>query len=58
LQYLRHFLDFVILICFVIRNSDFVIPVAAEPYRIDYKHEQEQEQEIGDYLCESVSIRG
>ncbi|MFL6554155.1 MAG: hypothetical protein ACJ8KF_16180 [Chthoniobacterales bacterium] len=35
------------------------IRVAVRAYRIDYEHEQEHEHdEIGDYLCESVLIRG
>jgi len=35
------------------------IRVAVRAYSIDYEHEQEHEhEEIGDYLCESVLIRG
>ncbi len=51
---------FVIRIYFVIRYSDFDIRVASEPtasITITSKSTSEHE-EIGDYLCESVAIRG
>jgi hypothetical protein len=54
-QWLRRLSDFDVRICFVIRHSDFVIPVASEPTASSTSTSRTKPS---DYPCDSVSIRG